>query len=146
MFNYCFYIFQSTGVRYYLDGNVKLKPNVVDTLKHSNIQYPSSSEDFDEKFVRQLLRAIFTKSELKKCSSKSSLKELNPPKLKFAKCILIQIIMLCMFRLSEYYLIFSYLCGKSWYWLKENGQLSKICNSNWIFKKLSCFENATENF
>lgn len=70
-----------------MDGNVKLRPNIVDSLKRSNTQYPLSSEDFDEKFVRQLLKAIFTKSELKKCSSEASLKTLNAPKLKFAKAI-----------------------------------------------------------
>lgn len=86
--SYCIVHFQSKGVRYYLDGEIKLHPNIVDVLKNSNRIYPLTHEDFDEKFIRQLLKAIFKKSELKKCAAASSLKALNAPELKFAKGIL----------------------------------------------------------
>lgn len=73
------------SVKWHSDDEVKLHPNTVDMLKHLNIQYPMKHEDYDEKFIRQLMKAIFRKPELKKCSKTNSLKSLNRPKLKFAK-------------------------------------------------------------
>lgn len=72
-----------------MHGNVKIRPIDVKTLKSMNTNYPLLTADFDEKFLRALLSAIFTKMELKECAIKSSLLALNPDRLKFAKGILI---------------------------------------------------------
>lgn len=74
-----------------MDKAVKLQWNVVKELKAANSTYPLTSQDFDEKFLRTLMKAIFNKSELENCARLSSLKALNASKLKFAKGIFLLI-------------------------------------------------------
>lgn len=50
-----------------------------------NAVYPKTSSDYDLEFLRRLLPAIFTKAELKNCASLTSLRQLNRPRLQFAK-------------------------------------------------------------
>lgn len=54
-------------------------------LKKMNTSYPKISSDFDGEFIRHLLKSIFSEEELNDCSKSSSLRDLNRPKLKFAK-------------------------------------------------------------
>lgn len=81
--------FQSKGIRLYLDGLVKIHPDILKTLKSANKTYPLTSKDFDRDFLQWLLKAIFKKDELKACAAMSCLRELNCSKLKFAKGILV---------------------------------------------------------
>lgn len=71
-----------------MEREIKLRPDIVDELKRANSNYPLATKDFDGKFLKTLLKAVFKKSELRKCASKSSLRALNATKLKFTKGIL----------------------------------------------------------
>lgn len=54
-------------------------------LKKMNTTYPTTSQDFDGQFVRNLMRSIFNAEELKECSENSSLLCINRSKMKLAR-------------------------------------------------------------
>lgn len=82
------YFLQNKGDRLYLDGTLKMNLEAVLILKKMNVAYPKNSVDFDPEFVCRLLKSIFSKEELKKCSDHSTdskLRGFNRRKLRFAK-------------------------------------------------------------
>lgn len=85
MFYFELLFLQEKGDRFYLDKDVKISLGVVNILKKMNMSYPKTSSDFDGEFLQHLLKSVFNEKELLECSSASSLKKLNGPKLKLAK-------------------------------------------------------------
>lgn len=76
---------QSKCHRLYLDGKVKIKSDIVLSLKSANTTFPLTTPDHDTGFIRRLVKAVFTQQELKVCVSMQSLRALDSEKLKFSK-------------------------------------------------------------
>lgn len=70
-----------------MDHQIKLSPRVIETLKKANTTYPLSGSDYDKRFMCILLKAVFTKDDLVKCSQTSLVSHLNRVKLKFVKAV-----------------------------------------------------------
>lgn len=80
-----YFYFQRNGDRYYLGDSLKLKSNLIEVLKKMNSTYPSSTIDYDKLFLFDLLQAVFTKADLKKCGLRGTIQHLDRGKLKFVK-------------------------------------------------------------
>lgn len=76
---------QSRGDRLYLKDDLKIKLEAVQLLKKLNDNYPHNHEDFDEKFLFEAMRAIFTEVEIKQCFESKSLKSIYGSKFKLYK-------------------------------------------------------------
>lgn len=71
----------------YLHETVKFKLKTIELLKRLNSTYPNTTTDFDRAFIAHLLKAVFTKYELKECGRSTSLRSLKRDKLQLAKGI-----------------------------------------------------------
>lgn len=61
-----------------------------------NSTYPNTSSDFDEQFLTILLRAVFSKEDLKMSGQLSTIKNLNRAKLQLVKCSVEFFFFVCM--------------------------------------------------
>lgn len=63
--NHCPISPQSRGDRLYFDEELTIKLETVQKLKKMNDNYPHNHDDFDEQFIFNAMRAIFSKDETK---------------------------------------------------------------------------------
>lgn len=77
---------QSMGDRLYLDGSLKIKMDLIRLLKKMNDNYPSSHQDFDEKFLFHAMQAIFSSGEMKACWELKSFRGIYGKIFLFFKC------------------------------------------------------------
>lgn len=113
-----------------MDDRIKLKAHTIAVLKRMNNTYPSTTVDYDKLFLFDLLRAVFTKSDLFKCGTQCSLQHLNRPKLKFAKGFFVY---------SPFHTLFTYLYYKICFSFNITAVFSERVNADKIrfddFKK-----------
>lgn len=76
---------QAKGDRLYFDNTVKIKLGTVELLKGMSSTYPRSTSDFGSEFLLHLLKAVFTKNELRLCGKSSSLRKLKNDKRNLVK-------------------------------------------------------------
>lgn len=82
------FLFQSRGDRLYLKDSLKIKLEAIQLLKRMNVNYPQNHEDFDEMFLFQAMRALFTEADIKLCAESKSLKSIYGMKYLLYKGIL----------------------------------------------------------
>lgn len=79
------FLFQTRGDRYYLNKTLKLKLEVVETLKKMNCSYPKMNADYDVEYLYHAMRSIYKQKVLEDFSKSGNLRSLGSSHLKFLR-------------------------------------------------------------
>lgn len=64
---------------------IKLSQETIASLRKANDTYPLNTVDYDERFLFNLMKAVFSKNDLIKCGQTSKINHLDRDKIKFVK-------------------------------------------------------------
>lgn len=85
---------QTNGDRYFLDGQIKISKDIVQTLKNMNTSTITNSIDYDYRFIKYLISQVFSKDTLAESaiyqsnrSAARKFRELDEDKLSFVRAV-----------------------------------------------------------